>query len=180
MQRRYMIGTLQLKGWRVWGRPPALSQERSKGMIIVPGTQIHLPALQLAKQPTHAPNAWRHGQYITVRLYREVLAIRGHVNAGIAASIHQHLATGAGAFGRWFAIGDFVQTYAAYKDTRALPAHFTHISVCTLLPGSVVNVGTCSALFGHTGGGEQAELLGGPIPTIRTLDAIWSNTSGHA
>ncbi len=149
-------------------------------MFTILNTQIQIPAIQVAKRLTKEPGAWLHGYYVTVQLYGDVTAIRVHMNAGSAASIHKHLAAGAGPLGRWFAIGDFVQTYSGYRNSRALPAHFTHISICTLLPGTVLNVGRCSPLFGHEGRGEQAELIDGPTPTFRTLESVWSNEFGRA
>ena len=148
-------------------------------MHTIPGTNSRIPAHVIAKRPTKAANAWL-GSYETVQLDADVTAMRGHVGAGEGAATQKHLATGAGEQGRWFAIGDFVQTYGDYKRSRALPADFTRVAACTLRTGTVLNVGRCSPLFGHQGGGEQAEYVDGPAPIIRTLDATWSRSAGHA
>lgn len=148
-------------------------------MYTIPGTTTTIPAHPVTRHATSAGNAWL-GPYETVKLEADVTAIRGHVGAGEGAATQKHLVTGAAERGRWFAIGDFVQTYGDYKRSRALPADFTDVAVCTLRAGSLVNVGRCSPLFGHAGGGEQAEFVLGPAPTIRTLDATWSHSAGHA
>ena len=148
-------------------------------MYTIPGTRTHIPAHVVAKRQTKAVNAWLE-PYETVQLDADVVAIRGHVGAGEGGAVQKHLAIGAGEQGKWFAIGDFVQTYDEYKRTRALPADFTHVAACTLRAGTIVNVGRCSPLFGHRGGGEQAEYVDGPVPVIRTLDATWSHSAGHA
>jgi hypothetical protein len=148
-------------------------------MALIP-TSIHaLPATPVPRRPTSATNAWL-GTYRTVRLTAPIDALRVHVGAGVAASVHEHLATGAGLHGRWFAIGDVVQTYDQYRASRALPGHFTEIAIVTLPAGTILNVGRCSPLFRHDGGGEQVELVEGPAPAFRSLDAIWSRTAGRA
>jgi hypothetical protein len=147
-------------------------------MLQIPGTQTSLPAVQLPSAPTRAGNAWRAG-YITIRLLATLEAIRVHTGGGEGAATRPEL-VGAGLHGRWFAIGDVVQTYGQYRASRALPADFTEIAIATFAPGTVLNVGICGPLFGHRGGGEQAELVSGPPPQLRTLDAIWSREAGHA
>ena len=150
-------------------------------MYIIPRSSTVIPAHVVGKRPTRADNAWL-GQYETVQLDADVKAIRVHVGAGEGAATQLHLVAGAGETGRWFAIGDVIQTYDEYKRTRALPADFTKIAECTLRAGSIVNVGRCAPLFRpNTGGGEQAEFVDGPAPLIRTLDATsWSRVAGHA
>jgi hypothetical protein len=147
-------------------------------MFQLPGSGTILPAVQIPTAATSALNAW-DGGYTTVRLTAPIDAIRVHLNGGVGATVRPQLA-GAGPFGRWFAIGDVIQTYGEYRASRALPGQFTHITMATMLPGTVINVGACSALFGHEGGGEQAEYVLGPWPLLRTLDAHWSHQAGHA
>jgi hypothetical protein len=147
-------------------------------MFHLPGSGTVLPAVQIPTAATSALNAWEGG-YATVRLTAPIEAIRVHLNGGVAASSRPEL-VGAGPFGRWFAIGDVIQTYGEYRATRALPAHFTHVAIATLLPGTVVNVGRCAPLFGHEGGGEQVEYVLGPWPQVRQLEASWSHQAGHA
>jgi hypothetical protein len=147
-------------------------------MFQIPGTLVILPAVQMPLAPTTATNAW-NGPYTTVQLLAPLEAIRVHTGGGEGAA-SDPLLVGAGLRGRWFAIGDVVQTYGEYRASRALPAHFTRIAVATLEPGTVLNVGTCAPLFGHPGGSEQAEFVDGPAPRLRSLDASWSHEAGHA
>src|SRR5215208_7892177 len=109
-------------------------------MIRILGTSTDLPAVLVAKRATSAPNAWL-GDYVTVQLTAPVTAIRVHVNATDAATTELHLAAGAGLVGRWFAVGDYVQTYDEYRTTHSLPAHFTHVALCEFFPGTILNVG---------------------------------------
>jgi hypothetical protein len=102
------------------------------------------------------------------------------VGAGEGAATQPHLVAGAGLIGRWFAVGDFIQTYDEYRVTHALPAHFTEVALARLRPGTILNVGRCSPLFGHTGGAEQAEYVSGPPPQLQPLQATWSREAGHA
>jgi hypothetical protein len=57
---------------------------------------------------------------------------------------------------------------------------FTEITLATLASGTILNVGTCAPLFGLPGGGAQVEFVDGPRPVLRSLDARWSNSAGHA
>ena len=148
-------------------------------MFASPGTHTVLPATAVVSLPTRDTRAWL-GDHHTIRLYEDLSAVRVHVNAGEGASIHPHLAGGAGEKGRWFAIGDYIQTYDEYVATHALPAHFTHITMCRLLAGTVLNVGRCGPLFGRPGGAEQAEFISGPDPEYQAVDATWSREAGHA
>jgi hypothetical protein len=148
-------------------------------MFIIPGTSTVIPAVALPQRKSWAENAWL-GPHTTVRLTAEVPAVRVHVGAGEGAATRPELVLGAGLHGRWFAIGDIVQTYDEYRASRALPSHFTQIAWATLLPGAVLNVGRCSPLFDLQGGGEQAEFLEGPPPTLRPTSAVWSQRAGHA
>jgi hypothetical protein len=162
-------------------------------MIRIPGTSTILPGVQTATRPTAGPDAWL-GEYLTIELTGPMTAMRVHMNAGEGAATEPHLALAAGPFGRWFAVGDFVQTYDDYRSTHSLPTypkgdgrpatglgHFTHYALCRLLPGTIVNVGRCSPLFGGSGGGEQVEYVAGPAPQIQPSTATsWSNVAGHA
>jgi hypothetical protein len=148
-------------------------------MFIIPGTTAVLPAVLLERRSTSASNAWR-ASYTTVRLTADLPAVRVHVGAGEGAATRRELVAGAGLHGKWFAIGDIVQTYDEYRASRALPSHFTQIAWATLLPGTVVNVGCCGPLFGLRGGGEQAEFLEGPPPRLRPTSSLWSRHAGHA
>ena len=148
-------------------------------MFLIPHTQTLLPAVALPPQKTSAANAWL-GPYSTVRLTAELPAVRVHVGAGGGAATRRELAAGAALHGRWFAIGDVIQTYDEYRTSRSLPSHFTQIAWATLLPGAVLNVGRCSPLFGLQGGGEQAEFLEGPPPRLLPTSAVWSRRAGTA
>ena len=44
---------------------------------------------------------------------------------------------------------------------------------------SIVNVGQCHPLFGHSGGGEQIEFVSGPAPERTTVVGNWSDTEGQ-
>jgi len=131
------------------------------------------------------------GDWHTVRLAGAHLALRVHVGAGEGAVTGDniHLVTGAGLWGRWFAIGDFTLTRADYADAYSLPktptssgprSFFTRVGFFTLPAGTVLNVGRASPLFGHTGGGAQGERLGGPAPRIHSFNGVWSAEYGHA
>jgi hypothetical protein len=129
---------------------------------------------------TRAADAWLFGEYTTVRLTKDAEAVRVHVGAGVAASARELLSSGAGSYGRWFAVGDVILTRSAYTDSRALPAAFSKVDWCVLKAGSVVNIGRCNPLFGHTGGGEQVEFVSGPAPQRQTVIANWSDREGRA
>ena len=128
---------------------------------------------------TTCADAWLDG-YSTLRLSEDVEAVRVHVGAGVAASAKAFLATGAGSLGRWFAVGDVILTRSAYTASRALPAGFSKVDWCVLKAGSIVNVGRCHPLFGHSGGGEQVELVSGPEPERETVEGNWSDREGRA
>jgi hypothetical protein len=126
------------------------------------------------KQPTSNSGAWLGGNYTTVRLVADVDAVRVHVGAGVGAARRESLAMGAGSLGRWFAVGDVILTRSTYTSSRALPADFSRVDWCRLKAGSIVNVGRCSPLFGHMGGGEQVEWVSGPQPEQTTVSSNWS------
>jgi hypothetical protein len=148
-------------------------------MMLIPGSVRALPAVSAPHRATSAANAWL-GPYQTIQLTAPIRALRVHVGAGAAASTVRLLAVGAGLHGRWFAVGDVVQTYDQYRASRALPGHFTDVALATLLAGAILNVGRCSPLFGQPGGGEQIEFVDGPAPIIEPLPVTWSRQAGHA
>jgi hypothetical protein len=133
----------------------------------------------LARQPTSVPNAWLGGNYRTMRLVTDAEAVRVHVNAGLGAARSSMLATGAGSTGRWFAVGDVILTRSDYTSSRALPSGFTQVDWCRIKAGSIVNIGRCSPLFGHIGGGEQIEWLSGPAPEQVSTVGNWSDREGN-
>jgi hypothetical protein len=130
--------------------------------------------------PTSCADAWLGGHYTTIRLADNVEAVRVHVGAGVAASVREFLSTGAGSLGRWFAVGDVILTRSAYTASRALPSGFSKVDWCVLKAGSIVNVGRCHPLFGHSGGGEQVEFVSGPTPDRETVEGNWSDQEGRA
>ena len=131
------------------------------------------------KQATSNSGAWLGGNYKTIRLAADVDAVRVHVGAGVGAARREALAVGAGSAGRWFAVGDVILTRSAYTDSRALPSGFTRVDWCRIKAGSIVNIGRCSPLFGHLGGGEQVEFLSGPRPEQTTVPGNWSEREGR-
>lgn len=135
-------------------------------MIVLPHSTTRLPAQAIETRPTRSSEAW-DGMYLTVEIYNPIQVLRTHISRS-------------GLSGDWFAIGDCVQTYSEYKSSRALPKPFRYVATCTLWPGTIANVGRSGPLFGQPGGGEQAEFLDGPLPTICPLDAIWTDQWGHA
>jgi hypothetical protein len=160
-------------------------------MILVPGTGISIAASAIAKRSTRAPEAWLAGAYITVQLEGPLRAVRVHVGAGEGAvtEANIHLASGAGVDSPWYAIGDFVQPYGEYIASRAIPktqtrfgrvSMFTDAVVATFGSGAVLNVGRAAPLFGHRGGGEQAEFLEGLSPTLEPIGGSWGRQYGHA
>jgi hypothetical protein len=84
------------------------------------------------------------------------------------------------ASGSWILIGDGVHTSSQVVQGRALPGLFTHVSGVEVLPGTVLNIGTCGPLFGQPGGGWQAEHVSGPWPRFSHLPNVWMNRSGSA
>jgi len=159
-------------------------------VFTIPETGTQLPAVAIGMRPTRDGNAWL-GPYHTVRLVAPLDALRVHVGAGEGAATADgvHLVSGAGLRGRWYAIGDFVQPYAEYIASRALPrtptrygkiSFFTQAALATFQAGTILNVGRAAGLFGHPGGGEQAEFLEGPAPRLQELPGTWANRYGHA
>ena len=120
------------------------------------------------KQPTSNSAAWLGGNYRTMKLVADVDAVR--VSVGVAVGVHADRGGAAlDALGRWFAVGDVVLTRSAYTTPRQ-PAGFSRVDWCVLRAGSIVNVGRCSPMFGHAGGGDQVEWVSGPRPESVTTD----------
>jgi len=105
--------------------------------------------------------------YLTIELYGPVTAVRVAFRQG-------------GLGGDWFAIDDAIQTRQQFQASHALPGYFRQQALCTLRPGTVLNVGRCSSLFGQPGGGFQAEFLDGPLPQVFPISGMWSNRAGNA
>jgi hypothetical protein len=135
-------------------------------MLQLPGTTIRIPARALETRPTRSPEAWAE-MFLTVELYQDLEAMR--------VSRHRLALTG-----DWLAIGDFTQTREEYTATHALPGAFVYQALCILRPGTVLNIGRCSALFNHPGGSHQAEFLEGPLPRVFPIEAHWGSRAGHA
>lgn len=147
-------------------------------MLDLPGINEKLPAVEIPLRPTRAENAWR-GDRFTIRLIADLPAIRVHSMGGSGAS-HREVFTRSGTLGNWFAIGDVILTREEYMTTHALPGPFTHQDEWLLPQGSILNVGICSPLFGHTGGALQAEWLDGPPLQRRQLKGYWAGAIGNA
>jgi hypothetical protein len=105
--------------------------------------------------------------YLTVEFYQSFEAMR-------VTSVQANL------LGDWFALGDWIQPRSRYRALYALPTGFRFQALAVLQPGTMANVGVCAPLFRQPGGGVQAEFLGGPLPILRPIDAIWSDQVGHA
>ncbi len=147
-------------------------------MFALPGTTEELPAVLLSLAPTSAQNAWR-GTWYTLRLISDVPAIRVHSMGGTAAAAREALAR-SGRAGRWYAIGDVILTRQAYAAVHAIPGAFSQQDEWLLPVSTVLNVGRAGALFGHQGGGLQAEWISGPSPVSRPLRGYWSGRTGNA
>ena len=159
-------------------------------MFTIPRTSTSLPAAVVDKEPTRAANAW-DGGYYSVKLHGPYQALRVHVGGGVGAvtAANRHLASGAGLLGRWYAIGDFIQTYDEYVATRALPktqtaqgelSFFSAAALATFGAGTILNVGIVGPLFDLPGGGEQAEFVEGPEVELLELTGFWAREYGHA
>jgi hypothetical protein len=122
------------------------------------------------RQPTSCAEAWLGGQYSTIWLSEDVEAVRVQVGVGVAPAAKDFLATAGGSLGRWFAVGDVILTRTAFTDSRGLPAGFSKVDWCVLKAGSIVNVGRSHPLYGHSGGGQQVELVSGPAPEGEAIE----------
>lgn len=160
-------------------------------MMLVPGTSTGIQGSEIPMRPTRSPKAWLHGTYATIELHGSLRALRVHVGGGegAATAANIHLVTGAGLQGSWYAIGDFVQPYDDYIASRALPktrtrfgrrSMFSDAAIVSFYAGTILNVGRAAPLFGHEGGGEQAEFLEGPAPAVEPLHGVWGREYGHA
>jgi len=149
-------------------------------MIMVPGSDIYLPAALMPNAQSSALNAWGPFGYATVVLTEDMPVLRVHIRAGAAASTSSGLAWGAGSWGRWFAIGDGIHTREEYQALHALPGGFSHQDEWILPATTILNVGIAGPLFDHPGGAPQGEWLSGPDPTLAPLVGFWSSKSGRA
>lgn len=116
------------------------------------------------RHPTSNARAWLGGNYTTMKLASDVEAVRVEAASGVGARPGDGLRGAWRTLGRWFAVGDVILARTAPANSRALPAGFSGVDWCRLKAGSIVNVGRCSPLFGHVGGGEQVEWVSGPAP----------------
>jgi hypothetical protein len=99
---------------------------------------------------------------LTVRLHDEYDAVR--------------LARGhGGLLGEWFALDADFSSPSRFAALHSIPprgneaeASLKHAAVWLLQRGTIINVGRCAGLFGHPGGGYQAEFLDGTLPAIRS------------
>lgn len=139
-----------------------------------------IPGEELPTRLTNEPTAWLYGQYKTIRLKKDVPALRVHRGVGTAAAANRKLAWGSGSRGRWFAIGDVILTRSEYIVAHALPEGFSKEDECVLPIGAILNVGRCGPLFGHPGRALQAEWIGGTPPKQEILRGFRINRSGNA
>jgi hypothetical protein len=148
-------------------------------MITIPGTMIAIPAVEVERRPSRDEIAWL-GSRITVRLTGYLEAARAHVGAGEGATARDFHSS-AGTFGSWYAIGDTVQTRSEFRRSHSLPsASSTKMTFFRLLPGTTLNIGRCSSIWGGTGGGGQAEWLEGPLPHVEFTFGALLDRLGHA
>ena len=134
-------------------------------MIRIPGSDVVVPGRAIESRATEHVDAWQ-AHPITVELYRTLEAVRVAREA-------------AGLYGHWFAIGDVIEPRSRYTDRHALPGTFRHTGFFTFQPGTVLNVGQCSPLFGGAGMGYQAEYLEGPLPRVVASRATWVDYGGN-
>lgn len=139
------------------------------------GKAIDLPAIHYPKRDSKDTAAWMNAEWITVRLNERVDALRVHTDGRLAdlRSSAPSLATG-----RWILIGDVAFTWSQIVQLRSLPGLFTRVSGVEILAGAVLNIGICGPLFGGSGGGWQAEHVGGTPMRFSHLSNVWVNRSG--
>ena len=148
-------------------------------MYEIPETSLTIPAQEVELRTTRDARAWAGG-YVTVELTGSVEAVRAHVGAGTGATARD-LGSSAGTLGRWYAIGDVVHTRRGFASVHSLPSsRTTKLTFFRMLPGTVLNVGRCSPLFGGEGGGVQAEWLDGPMPSAWMTTTAPLDRFGHA
>jgi hypothetical protein len=135
-------------------------------MIRIPGSNVTVYGRALETRPTEHADAWLHHP-ITLELYRSLEAVR------VAWDAHK-------IYGHWFAIGDVIEPRAEYKNRHALPGKFRYTGFVDFAPGTILNVGQCSPLFGGAGKGYQAEYLEGPLPRVALSRATWVDYAGTA
>ncbi len=150
-------------------------------MMTLPGLPEPLPVRLLPRRAATpgTETAWL-GEHHTVQLLAPLAALRVHQRGGTAAASAPGPAWGAGTWGNWFAIGDVVLSRSQYAARYALPGAFTHQDEWQLPAGTVMNVGIAGPLFGHDGGGLQAQRLDGPPLQRRRLHGYWVDRVGSA
>ena len=137
-------------------------------MFQVPGSETLLPAVQIPTAATSALGSWVGG-YVSVRLTEPIDAACVQMEGGTDASLPPDLA-GAGPAGRWFALDGVTALHGDYRPPRTLPAHFSLARLATLLPGTVVNVGSVVVHADRGAASECLEYVLGPWPLVRSYD----------
>ena len=154
-------------------------------VILVGGKCIDLPVSFLPMAPSDR-SAWLHAKWVTAKVFSPIEGVRVHTNG---RSFHGRPASGSS--GRWVALSDetIIATSGEIASTLSLPKSpgdpqpnfFTHASRVVIPAFCVLNIGIASALFGGTGGGWQAEILGDLRPQFQPLTGkTWHGSSGNA
>jgi hypothetical protein len=147
-------------------------------MVLISGSTIDVPGRALETRPSRYADAWLNDSYLTVELYQDVLALRVAYLRG-------------GLLGDWFHLGAWHGSEAEFVEQHSLPRDFRYQAICTLRPGTLLNIGRCSPQWfvvglpeaphavlnvgphnrgvRRYGGADQAEFLEGPLPLVRPL-----------
>ena len=147
-------------------------------MFQVPGSETLLPAVQIPTAATSALGVWVGG-YVSVRLTEPIDAACVQMEAGTDLTPHPEL-DGAGPAGRWFALDGVTALHGDYRPPRTLPANFTLARLATLLPGTVVNVGSVAVEAVRGVIAERLEYVLGPWPLVRSYDDSRTHHEGQA
>ena len=130
-------------------------------MLTIPGSSITIPADAIESRPTAYPDAW-WGHPLTIRLHHAYLVVRLARSHG-------------GILGDWFALNADFSSPSQFAALHSIPPRgneadvsLKHAASWELQRGTILNVGRCAPLFGHPGGGYQAEFLDGSLPAIRS------------
>jgi hypothetical protein len=133
--------------------------------VIVPGTQIILPAFIVPPAPTRQSRAWLLS-HVTIRLTDGIFAVRVFRGPNAdALEIDAH----PGLLGHWFAVGDYVHSYARALGSLDASAAMNESDLMYLHSGSTLNVGLCSPALRPEGHGEQVEFVAGTPPRLEPL-----------
>ncbi len=143
--------------------------------FVVSGRTIELQATAHSRIATRDSNAWLHAAFVTVQLLALTEALRVHTGGRSFQG-----RPGSKLEGAWYAIGDVIETSTQYSQSRSLPGLFTKVAAVALPRGAILNIGFCSPLFGGSGGGAQAEHVGGPSAQFTSLPNVWHSRSGRA